>query len=43
MFAEAKINTEGRNITGHLDKVAMATRLYNAGYDDHMGKNENRQ
>ena len=42
MFAEAKIDTKGRKISGHSGKVTMAARLYNSGFDDQMVKMKTR-
>ena len=34
MFADPKINTNGRNVTNHSGKVACCTTLYYAGIAD---------
>ena len=38
MYKAANINLNERKITGHSGKATMATRLYNAGFDDQMVK-----
>ena len=44
MFADANINTTGRNITNHSGKVTCCTALYNAGFGDKavMGRSGHR-
>ena len=36
MFVEAGIDITNRKITGHSGKRTMCSRLYNAGFDEHM-------
>ena len=38
MYKQAGINTVDRRITGHSGKRTMLTKLYNAGFDEHMAK-----
>ena len=45
MFADANINTNGRNITNHSGKGTCCTALYNAGFGDKavMGRSGHRR
>ena len=38
MFKKAEIDVTGRKITGHSGKRTMCSRLFNAGFDEHMVK-----
>ena len=38
MFLAAGIDLTSRRITGHSGKRTMCSKLYNAGFDDHMVK-----
>ena len=38
MFRQARIDITNRHITGHSGKRTMCSKLYNAGFDEHMVK-----